>query len=141
MDSTYHNVGYRNAKLPDNKYVSIKGGSSELWPTHGYWTVRVLSLSHVLRNGAVVSQLYNRKDIFQMVLGNSHDLSCEGDMTLVSFIVSFIYKEIAVTKCRTISTDPLYTLFKISKLTLYYIIRVIVPRTLPLIYVCTNSLT
>ena len=81
------------------------------------------------------------KTFSELFLGNSHDLSCEGDMTLVSFIVSFIYKEIAVTKCQTISTDHLYTLFKTIKLTLYYIVRVIVPRTLPLIYVCTNPLT
>ena len=114
MDSTYHHVGYRNAKLPDKKYVSIKDGASELWPTIGYWTVRVLSLPHVLRNCTIV------KTFSELVLGNSHDLSCEGDMTLVSFIVSFIYKEIEVTKCRTISTEHLYSLFKTSKLTLYY---------------------
>ena len=81
------------------------------------------------------------KTFSELVLGNSHDLSCEGDMILVSFIVSFIYKEIAVTNCHTISADPLYTLFKASKLSLYYIVRVIVPRTLPLRYVCTNPLT
>lgn len=81
------------------------------------------------------------KPFSELVLGNSHDLSCEGDMTLVSFIVSFIYKEIAVTKCQTISTDPLYTLIKTSKLTLYYIVRVIVPQTLPFIhvYICKSG--
>ena len=60
------------------------------------------------------------KTFSELVLGNLHDLSCEGDMTLVSFIVSFINKEIAVTKCQTISTEHLYSLFKTSKLTLYY---------------------